>query len=51
LPDISNWRTDNIKDYGCIFADCLSLKTLPDISKWNINKADNISALFSNCFA
>ena len=36
LPDISNWKIDNVDDLSYRFSGCSSLKSLPDISKWNI---------------
>jgi len=32
LPDISNWKTNNIKNMNGLFYNCSSLKALPDIS-------------------
>ena len=35
LPDISKWKTNNVKDMSGMFSNCESLSSLPDISKWN----------------
>jgi len=48
LPDISKWKTYNIKDIYNLFYSCSSLKNLPDISKWNINyKVTNLNGIFN----
>ena len=36
LPDISNWKINNVDDLSYLFSGCSSLKSIPDISKWNI---------------
>ena len=35
MPDISKWKTQNLKETYSLFSDCLSLLFIPDISKWN----------------
>ena len=42
LPDISNWKTNNIENMNALFYNCSSLKSLPEISKWNINNVNDI---------
>ena len=45
LPDISNWKTINVKHMDYMFLGCSSLKSLPDISKWktlNLVSRNNI---------
>ena len=49
LPDISNWKMDNVVNVKGLFSGCSSLSSLPDISKWNISNITDISELFSNC--
>ena len=43
IPDISDWKTNNLKKMENIFIGCNSLISLPNISKWNINKIEKIS--------
>ena len=38
LPDISNWKTDNLKHIKNIFEGCESMIDFPDISRWSISK-------------
>ena len=38
LPNISKWKTNNVKDMNNTFSRCSSLKELPDISKLNTSK-------------
>ena len=35
IPDISIWKTDNLKEINEMFYGCSSLLFYPDISKWN----------------
>ena len=41
VPDISIWKTDNLKIMDDIFYGCKSLILLPNITKWNISKLEN----------
>ena len=41
IPDISIWKSNNIRKYNNIFKGCKALLEIPDISKWNYT--DNIS--------
>ena len=45
LPDISKWKTSNVKDMKGIFYNCNSLISMPDISKWNITKVDDMDLM------
>ena len=49
LPDISEWKTDNVINMSYFFYNCLSLISLPDISKWNTNNVEDMDYIFSNC--
>ena len=42
LPDISNWKTNNVIDMTAMFQYCTKLSSLPDISKWNIKNGENM---------
>jgi len=35
LPDISEWKTDNVTDMNSMFCKCSSLIKFPNIIKWN----------------
>ena len=48
LPDISDWKTENVINMNSMFYDCKSLTSLPDISKWNIGKVKSMSYMFYN---
>ena len=48
LPDISNWKTDNLKNIKNIFYGCESLILLPDISKWKIKEVSYLKDFFSS---
>ena len=41
MPDISKWKTKNLKEMFFIFSDCLNLLSLPDITQWNNYNEDN----------
>jgi len=49
LPDISKWRTNNVRNMNHLFSNCLSLKLLPDISNWNLENVKDISYMFYSC--
>jgi len=49
MPDISNWKTNNITDMRDMFYGCSSLSYLPDISKWNTSKVTKMSDIFNGC--
>ena len=48
LPDISEWKTNNVKNIECLFQNCSSLVYIPSISKWNI-KTNKINNIFEGC--
>ena len=50
LPDISKWKTNNVKDMSSMFLRCISLISLPDISKWDINHVKNMNYMFTWMF-
>ena len=35
LPNISKWKTNNLKQLSSLFSDCNLLLSLPDLTKWN----------------
>ena len=41
-PDISKWKTSNVKYFYFVFNTCDLLKSLPDISKWKTNNLENM---------
>ena len=49
LPDISEWKVNNIINIDCIFKKCSSLFSLPNISKWKLNNKTNINSIFDGC--
>ena len=49
LPDISNWKTDNVINMAYMFSGCSSLKELPDISKWNTCNVHDMNHIFDKC--
>ena len=52
LPDISRWKTKNVKNMSYMFYSCYSLANLPDISGWNIrsiNKTLGMTGMFEGC--
>ena len=49
FPDISNWKTDNVKYMNHMFKNCKLLSSLPDISKWNTSNVINMSDMFYEC--
>ena len=52
LPDISKWKTKNVKNMSYMFYSCYSLITLPNISTWeikSINKVNGMAGMFENC--
>ena len=49
LPDISKWKTYNVKDMSYMFSGCSSLISLPDISKWKTDNVNRMSYMFSGC--
>ena len=52
LPDISIWKTNNMKDISYLFYRCENLKDLPDISKWSFSSPIiDMSCLFKECFS
>ena len=49
IPDISKWKTSNIKDMSRLFQDCIKIQKIPDISKWDLSNTISISSMFYNC--
>ena len=47
LPDILNWKVNNINNMMCMFVLCQKLTYLPDISKWNTNNVTNMNGMFA----
>ena len=47
LPNISEWKTENVKEFSKIFEECSLLKELPDISKWDTKSAEKMDSVFS----
>ena len=42
IPNISNWKTDEIKFMWYLFNKCSSLISLPDISNWNTSNVTSM---------
>ena len=42
MPDISIWKTEQLKDINNMFDFCDNLIEIPDISRWNIDKVNTI---------
>ena len=49
LPDISKWKTKNIKNMAYMFYGCSSLKSLPDISNWKTINVKHMDYMFLGC--
>ena len=49
LPDISQWKIENIINMNKVFYGCESLLSLPNISKWNTYNVKDMSYMFFKC--
>jgi surface protein len=49
LPDISNWKTENVKEMYLMFSGCKSLLSFPDISKWDFSNVYSLKWIFIGC--
>ena len=51
LPDISKWKTSNVRKMKGIFYECSALESLTDISKFNTSKLKDMSWMFFRCIS
>ena len=49
LPDISNWKIDNVKKMENMFKGCKSIISFPDISKWDFSNVISLEGIFADC--
>ena len=49
IPDISNWKTQNVIDMNKMFLKCKKIERLPNISVWTTNKVTNMNKMFFGC--
>lgn len=49
IPDISKWKTPNLKEMFSMFVGCKKLFSIPNIPKWDVSKVIFINYRFSGC--
>ena len=49
LPDISKWRTENVRLMTLMFANCPQLNYLPNIENWDTSSLQDFRAMFVGC--